>query len=273
VLFFTLQKKLSINVYKLQVHIIDELSNRSGSMTRTVWLGRKLINDILGLAHWAVKVDKTWYEIYVASKSRKINEIRKSFGKAAESGAGPFGGEPVGKTSKTDEEIESFNYRWSQTNPRYNVFFENCQKYAIEFIRWLTNNNYRLAHLPNSGYVVDYPVENKISVSENNHKFSHAHLFEKHESIGPLSNKLTFLSGDVEAAAAKSGVGAWVDASLLNVETKIGTASIHCGLNGNTGLGVRQGNLDVHLLGFGVKVGVDGVAVDTPVVGAQCSVM
>ena len=38
----------------------------------------------------------------------------------------------------------------------------------------------------------------------------------------------------------------------------------------NTGAGVRGGNLDVHLLGFGGKVGADGLTIDTPIGGDKC---
>ena len=53
----------------------------------------------------------------------------------------------------------------------------------------------------------------------------------------------------------------------------LGPVGVSGGLNADTGIGFRGGNFDAHLLGFGVKVGADGLAVDTPVVGANCSVM
>ena len=68
-------------------------------------------------------------------------------------------------------------------------------------------------------------------------------------------------------------MGAWANASLVRSELSAGPVGVHADLNVNTGAGVRGGNLDVHLLGFGGKVGADGVTIDTPVGGAKCVVM
>lgn len=46
------------------------------------------------------------------------------------------------------------------------------------------------------------------------------------------------------------------------------------GFNANTGIGARNGNLEAHILGFGGKVGADGVEVNTPSFGVNaCSIM
>ena len=95
--------------------------------------------NLQGVAHhWAVQVDDNdWYEIKVDKQGNKNKycTIAKSYGRAAESGAGQFGGEYVGETDKTDEEIEDFNRDWETRNPRYEYTSINCQKYAIEFIK------------------------------------------------------------------------------------------------------------------------------------------
>ena len=96
--------------------------------------------------HWAVKVeeetDGIWYEIdgseVGGSKvENKACKIVKTLGAVAKSGAGGFGGEVVGKTRKTDAEIDSFIDNWVSNNPTYTVFAVNCQKFAIEFIRYV----------------------------------------------------------------------------------------------------------------------------------------
>ena len=245
-------------------------------MSRTVWLGRKPLFIPGTITHWAVKVGNIWYEVDIESFTlcgTKENKIVKSYGKTATSGAGPFGGEPVGKTSKTDREIDRFNNDWLSRNTTYNLIGENCQKHAIEFIQWLTNGRYRLSHLPDGGDVDVDLVDNTIAYAEDDHAFAHAHAFKAHGSYGVLSTGVTALSVDVEIAAADSGVGAWVNASLIDAEATIGPVGVHAGPNINTGVGVRQGNLDVHILGFGGKIGTDGVSVDTPLGGANCSVM
>ena len=35
----------------------------------------------------------------------------------------------------------------------------------------------------------------------------------------------------------------------------------------NTGVGARNGNVELHLFGFGMKVGVDGLEINTPWIG------
>ena len=83
---------------------------------------------------------------------------------------------------------------------------------------------------------------------------------------------MTVASAEAEAIAG-NGVGAWANASLIRGEVSAGPVGVHADLNVNTGLGVRGGNLDVHLLGFGTKVGADGVTIDTPLGGAKCAIM
>ena len=105
-------------------------------MPRYVKLGRKLIWQSLCLVHhWAVQIDDSdWYEIALDNKE-KFCKIVKSIGSVAKSKAGYFGGEYVGETEKTDEEIEEFNRDWERNHPNYYLTAVNCQKYARELIR------------------------------------------------------------------------------------------------------------------------------------------
>ena len=149
--------------------------------------------------HWAVQVEDTWYEIDGLNgekKGIKHNKIAKTIGSIAKSGAGSFGGEYVGKTNKSDREIESFNTNWVQNNPTYDAFAENCQKYAIELIRfslntvyvkyvifndmfrWLTDNCYRLLHAPDAADLRRSEVDNTIALAKNGQAFAAAHVFE-----------------------------------------------------------------------------------------------
>ena len=101
--------------------------------TRYVKLGRKPTR------HWAVQVEDTWYEIdgdFLEKKGNgKLNRIATTHGKVAKSGACSLVGEFVGKTTKSDEEIENFYREWVSNNPTYGAFSENCQKFAIDLIR------------------------------------------------------------------------------------------------------------------------------------------
>ena len=79
---------------------------------------------------------------------------------------------------------------------------------------------------------------------------------------------LKFLSAEAEAIAGNR-LGAWANASLVRSELSAGPVGVHVDLNVNTGAGVRGGNLDVHALGFGGKIGADGITLDTPIGGVS----
>ena len=80
-----------------------------------------------------------------SKKTNRItkNEITKKYGEVSGSGAGSLGGEILGMTRKTDKEIGEWNEAWLLCNPKDNVMSESCQKYCIELIICLTDNNYR----------------------------------------------------------------------------------------------------------------------------------
>ena len=135
-----------------------------------------------------------------------------------------------------------------------------------------------------------HDVDNTIALAHKGQAFASTHLakvdivyrtqnyqlfcniVQEHGSLGPLSADVKVGSVGVEAIAG-SGLGAWADATLLRMDVGIGPVGTSVGLNADTGIGVRGGNLDVHVLGFGGKVGADGLAVDTPVVGVKCCIM
>ena len=93
--------------------------------------------------------------------------------------------------------------------------------------------------------------------------------------MGPFKINESFLAAEAEGIAPGGpGIGGWVNASLVNVEAGVGPVGIRGGINADTGIGIRGGNLDVHLLGFGGKIGADGIQLDTPLVGVKnCSIM
>ena len=60
------------------------------------------------------------------------------------------------------------------------------------------------------------------------------------------------------------GLGLFFDASVMRLEISLANfIGIHIDYNLNTGLGVRNGNFECHVLGCGGKLGVDGVEVNT----------
>ena len=251
---------------------------------RYVKLGRKILWNYGGVAHhWAVAVGKdeswTWYEIELPENGQgnqrgKRTKIVKNNGRTANSCAGYFGSEIVGKTRKTDTQIEDVIAEYESENPNYHLLTTNCQQFAVQFIRWLTDDVYRLKHLPDAAENTRSVGGNTISVAHNGQVYIAAHCTKFDGTVGPLSGELTFLSVEAEAITGP-GLGAWADLEILKMEADLGPlVGGWLGLNVNTGVGVRGGNLDVHLLGFGGKIGADGLAIDTPVGGVRvCSVM
>eukprot|EP00090_Calanus_glacialis_P017492 TRINITY_DN2722_c0_g1_i1.p1 TRINITY_DN2722_c0_g1~~TRINITY_DN2722_c0_g1_i1.p1 ORF type:complete len:609 (-),score=70.92 TRINITY_DN2722_c0_g1_i1:93-1679(-) len=186
--------------------------------------------------------------------------------------AGCCGGEFVGKTKMTDEEIEVVYENWSK-DKTYCLPTRNCLKFAYELIEILTDGNY---WIPHSNVVAN-------SISENSRiggtcikwgqglgtairrkgtgdtRFTLG-LFGLRCRFGP-EFQAQFLSG-------RSGLGIFLNLSCNRVEFSIGWpwlgGDLHADINLNTGLGARNGNFEVHLLGFGGKVGTDGIELNTP---------
>ena len=244
---------------------------------RYVKLGRKPLSVHIG-HHWAVQVEDSnlkgmWYEIAGAAKGDKnsANRINHSYGEEAGSGAGALGGEIVGKTRKTDHEIQRYNDQWVRNNPTYGITDANCQKFAIQFIAWLTSNNFKLPHGLDAGFIPDIDNYPKIAVNHGGQAFAAIGSQEKRGQAGtgllPASMRGPYAEAE---AIAGPGVGAWANASAGRYEQNYGNvAEIHADLNVNTGAGIRGGNVDVHLLGFGGRVGTDGLEVNTPLGGAR----
>ena len=154
--------------------------------------------------HWAVQVgDNLWYEIGAPNNHDYLHGqayIQKGGGGLSTSGAGQLGGEYVGKTKRQDGEIEEFNTRWIEENPTYNLFTTNCQKYAIEFIRylalvmrfkknhqsysrWLTEDRYFLRHEPNAAVLKEENSCHVVRFCHDGQAFIDAHAFEVWISI------------------------------------------------------------------------------------------
>ena len=87
---------------------------------------------------------------------------------------------------------------------------------------------------------------------------------------GWIPEGLRLPSAVAEASAGSKGIFAVANASLVRAEANFGNAvDVHEDLIVNTGAGVRNGNVEAHLLGFRGKVGTDGLEVNTPVGGVR----
>ena len=90
---------------------------------------------------------------------------------------------------------------------------------------------------------------------------------------GWISTKASLLSAEAEAIAGP-GLYAGVNASLVRAEAKLGNVvGGSFDVNARTGAGVRNGNVEAHVLGFGGKVGTDGVEINTPLGGLSVPVL
>jgi len=243
---------------------------------RSVKIGRYMIKLVVA-HHWAIKIGETWYEIRGASKSNtnSKNEVIKSHGFNAQSGAGKLGGELVGVTTKSDDEIDTWIDDWLARNPTYAVMTDNCQKFVHELLVWVTEGRFTDNHRFNSA---DEPSKKSEATSfaaaEDGNAIANYCLAKCSSSYGPLGAKVKAFEFQAQAVAGP-GFGAFADATVFEEEISLGNVvRAHVGLNANTGLGVRNGNLEAHLLGFGAKIGADGIEVNTPIGGVNvCSVM
>ena len=117
----------------------------AAKMQRPVRMGLATVNGIWPFAtHWAVQVDDTWFEVAGASKEENSTEmsVAVSNGELSQVGAdvGRFG--HVGTTTRSNDEIEGFIQKWKEDNPQYGFTKDNCQKFAREFIGWLTDESF-----------------------------------------------------------------------------------------------------------------------------------
>jgi hypothetical protein len=246
-------------------------------MPRTIKLGRKPVVWPVA-SHWAIKVGGTWYEIEKSSQKDEHghrNLVIRSCSDQAASSAGSLGGEIVGETTKSDDEIYAFINRWLSRHPYYDALAHNCQMFAYELVVFLTDGgNFRLPHSFDSAVtppgLANSRQPDAFAVVEDGIAIAHAGTGEIRDSIGPVGAMYRGPSCEL-AAVAGPGLGAWVGASPLGrAELNWGpVAGVHVEPNLNTGVGVRDGNLDVHLFGFGGRFGADGLEVNTPLGGVK----
>ena len=247
---------------------------------RIVKLGRKPI--LLPIAHhWAIQVGDKWYEIIQKNWETRRNAVNICIGYAAISTAGKFGGELVGKSTKTDKMIITWLNMWLALNPFYNLLSDNCQKFSYEFMVWLTDHNYLCDHRVDAGNINTFVLRNglisrsAIAASKGGNFIYHINSGENNmTTVGPF-NKKTKGANLTAQAVAGPGLGVFLDVGHSDTSVSIGNLiGLHIGLNANTGIGARNGNLEAHLAGFGGKVGADGIEINTPAGGVNiCSLM
>jgi hypothetical protein len=214
------------------------------------------------------------YEIAGPGKAKTgPNRVNRNRGWAADSGAGLLGGEIVGETRKTDSEINSFIEDWLRRNKTYDVLIDNCQKFAYEFVYFLTDGtNFRLPHRFDAAVSVQGLAVNgdAFALCKDGTAIARAGTGETRASFGWYNSMYRGPSAEASAVAG-GGFGAWANVSPVGrAEVNLGPVfGMHVEPNINTGLGVRDGNLDVHFLGTGFRIGADGLEINTPLYGVN----
>lgn len=225
--------------------------------------------------HWAIKVGNIWYEIVGkgtegAEKGIK-NDIDMSEGYAAASTAGNFGGQIVGETSKSCEEVLFYTEEWLRKYETYHVLAENCQKFAYEFTSFLTDGiNFRL---PNNFDAASIEDDNCERFLERITAWDYFFI-EQPDGIAIVRvgtqecrlSKWIFQalargpSIEWSQAWGRPGVGIWFVPTAGRLQLNIGPLlGFHIEPSFNTGVGLRDGLLNVHFLGWGVRLGFDTV--------------
>ena len=146
---------------------------------------------------------------------------------------------------------------------------------------WLTDHNYLCDHRVDAGNINTFvlrnglPSRSSIAASKGGNFIYHKNSGNNNmTAVGPF-NKKTKGANITAQAVAGPGLGVFLDVSHSDTSVNVGNLiGLHIGLNANTGIGIRNGNLEAHLAGFGGKVGADGIEINTPVGGMNmCSLM
>lgn len=212
-----------------------------------------------GAQHWILTVGDYMYQ------AGNVNGMNIAMGSRA---SGKRAGKTeVGKTKKMDQEIALYIAWWNKEGGgalKYDLLGNSCQTFGMHFGSWLTDGQ---GKLPNQG---------GASVS------TYAGGFSATAGMGEVAcasagGAKMAVSGPAAGVQGIKGHGAFIQAEMFKAEagtdTPLGHVGVQYGPNINTGIGMRNGNAEASILGFGGKVGKDGVGVRTPLAGADCSIM
>ena len=251
---------------------------------RIVRLLRKPVEtlNIFVVNHWAIQVveederyNGLWYEVKRDVSSGKDDDTRdrmlihKSRFYDYASGLCT---EEVGKTVKTDDEIEIFIKRWLQRNYYYQFATNNCQKFGLQFIKWLTDGKYLVKKIGDAATSTN-PLLTNIDVSiDNVHQTLQARGRQIRVPLGPVMVRARgiYFESDMRHVLSFDGpgYGYWKEASLSRAELAFpGFVSIYIDFNINTGFGIRDGNFEFYFLGVGFSIGTDGLQISIPICG------
>lgn len=236
----------------------------------SVVLGRKILVPYVA-THWAIKVGETWYEVEGASKedTNSPNKIARRCGGASQLGAVPLGGGLVGTTRKCQAEIDGFVASWLAQHPTYNIMTCNCQMFCKDFADFLCDGCADLVKMESGvrGHGQGPSAWNAAGDGTAAARASVGHAEAQH---GIAKVRAEGPHAGARAIAGAEGFGAFAEASYGRADANLGPIGVHANLNANTGAGMRNGNLEASVVGFGFQVGQDGVGLRTPIGGADC---
>lgn len=169
----------------------------------------------------------------------------------------------AGLTSKTDAEIDAWVKKWNSDATDYNLITNSCQTFACALVHYLCNG---AGKLPASG-----GVQYQNNSAGFNAKISLGEVASL--AAGPGKAAVSAFNVGVQATNTCAFVKGELFKAELGADTRVGRFSFHVSPNSNTGAGIRDGNLEATLFGFGAKVGRDGIGVHTSLAGANCSIM
>lgn len=212
-----------------------------------------------GAQHWIVTAGDYMYQ---AGESDGMNVAMRGLESSSR-----VGRTRVGRTSKTDEEIWDFVETWNDEgggDRPYRLITNSCQTFAVSLVHFLCNGEGRLPHAGGRHLAIG-----------KNHFVVAAGVGEV--ACASFGGAKVSLSAPALGVQGIKGKGLFVQAEIwkaeLSADTPLGRIGMSWGLNANTGAGIRDDGVEASILGFGAKVGKDGVGLQTPVNGADCCVM
>jgi len=237
-------------------------------MPRAVVLGQSIL--YMGVAtHWGMKIDGTWYELEGANKSenRAPNKVVRSWGTKSGQGASPLVGRGlVGITNYSDSEIWAFCNQWVESHPFYNLMTSNCQTFARDLAYWACDGACDMPPME-SGTGCNAQKGGAFAVVAGGVAKTRIQSWHVEAQSNVFHASFAGPKAGLDARAGEQGFGAFADACLYRAEARGPGIGVHCGLNLDTGCGVRNGNYEGSWLGWGVTIGKNGLSLNTPLIG------
>jgi len=239
--------------------------------TERVWMGGKAA--FIRGDHWAVRIGENGEDCHEVSQTGKslkqegVLNIRSSKNK-------PIKGTLTltGVTMRTDEDIHEFNKLWNSKYEKYKLLSTNCQKFARDLVEYLVGGSYQ-------------PPCPLPQATMGSWQCKKGHFEAESTSVGfRVSKWSTGKAGvvfgvfgvEVEGPKLTKGIftkphfgnfGPFAEASLFRMEAKIVPLRVRFEPNLNSGVGMKDGQGQVRIGGFGLSLGSNGLGFSTPLGG------